>query len=151
MGKRSRKRMAPGAPVRERPSRVDRFIAQGDERPKAPWHPVPLVELAVLVGIILIVLGLLNAEERSGRTALLFGLILASLGGLDTVMREHFAGFKSHSLVLAGLPAVLVAAGLYFVKVPWPVVVAGAVVSFGAALYALREAFRRRAGVAFKA
>ena len=73
MGKRSRKRPSgpvstvepagparPRAPTQRRPgqSRVDRFIERADERPKPPWHPVPLVELSVLVGIVLILGGL---------------------------------------------------------------------------------------------
>ncbi len=148
--------MTPGAPAREpgapqRASRVDRFIAKGEERPKAPWHPVPLVELSVLVGIVLIIIGLLNADERNGQTALVLGLLLASLGGLDTILREHFNGYKSHSLVLAALPAVAVAGILYFARAPWPALVAAAALTFAGAIYGAREAFRRRAGVAFKA
>ena len=41
---------------------------------------------------------------------LVIGLALGSLGGLDTAAREHFAGFKPHTPVLAGVPAVAVAA-----------------------------------------
>ena len=37
------------------------------ERPKAPWHPFPLVELAVLAGIVLLVLGLINYDTDGGR------------------------------------------------------------------------------------
>ena len=81
-------------------------VAPSSERPKAPWHPFPLVELCVLVGIVLIVLGLINFETRDGKTMLLVGLALGSLGGLDTAAREHFAGYRSHTTVLAGVPAV---------------------------------------------
>ena len=86
-----------------------------DERPQAPWHPVPLVELSVFVGLVLIVVGfVVGIGSDGGRLALLCGLVLASLGGLDTALREHFAGFRSHSSVLAGLPAVLWRAALFF-------------------------------------
>ena len=65
-----------------------------DERPKAPWHPFPLVELCVLAGIVLIVLGLLSFDSDRGRAMLLCGMALGSLGGFDTAAREHFAGYQ---------------------------------------------------------
>ena len=74
----------------------------------------------------LIVVGFVaGVGSDGGRLALLCGLVLASLGGLDTALREHFAGFRSHSSVLAGLPAVLVAGGLFFGRAPWAAVVGG--------------------------
>jgi hypothetical protein len=103
------------------------------ERPKAPWHPFPLVELCVLAGIVLLVLGLINFDSRQGKTMLVVGLALGSLGGLDTAAREHFSGYKSHTTVLAGVPAVAVAAVLYFAQLPWPVVAIGAMVTFAGA------------------
>jgi hypothetical protein len=115
-------------------------------RPKAPWHPFPLVELCVLAGIVLIVLGLINFNSDRGRAMLLCGLVLGSLGGLDTAAREHFAGYKSHTMMLAGVPAVGLAALLYFAAVPWPVVVAGALITFGVAVMLLARAYERRAG-----
>jgi hypothetical protein len=108
---------------------------------------VPLVELSVLVGIVLIVLGFLSGLDTDrGRLALLCGLALASLGGLDTALREHFAGFRSHSTLLAGLPGVVVAGALFFARAPWLAVAAGAVASFAVAFWVFRTAFRRRSG-----
>jgi hypothetical protein len=107
------------------------------ERPKAPWHPFPLVELCVLAGIVLLVLGLINFDSRQGKTMLIVGLALGSLGGLDTAAREHFSGFKAHTTVLAGVPAVAVAALLYFAQLPWPVVTVGAVAAFAGAFLLL--------------
>ena len=46
------------------------------------------------------------AARKSGRADPPLRLALASLGGLDTAPREHFAGFRSHTMMLAGLPAV---------------------------------------------
>ncbi len=115
-----------------------------DERPKAPWHPFPLVELAVLAGIVLLVLGMLDYGSDRGRALLVSGMLLGSLGGLDTALREHFAGYRSHATVLAAIPAVALAALLYFVGAPWPAVVAGPVVAFPAALWLLARAYRRR-------
>jgi hypothetical protein len=143
MGRRSRRRDdAPSAaPVRA--------AAAGDPasaRPRAPWHPFPLVELCVLVGLVLCVAGFLNFDEPDGRIMLLAGMVLASLAGLDTAVREHFAGFRSHSTLLAGLPSVLVAGTLYFVAAPWPVLVLAAAAVFAATVIVFRNAFRRRSG-----
>ena len=115
-----------------------------DERPKAPWHPFPLVELCVLAGIVLLVLGLINYDTDRGRAMLVGGMLLGSLGGLDTALREHFSGFRSHTTILAGLVAVAVAAALYFARAPWVAVVAGAVVAFAVGFWLLLGAYRRR-------
>jgi lysylphosphatidylglycerol synthetase-like protein (DUF2156 family) len=129
---------------------MDRFIERADERPKPPWHPVPLVELSVLVGIVLIVVGLLNSDSSKGRLAAVFGLVLASLAGLDTAAREHFNGFRSHSSLLAGVPAVIVVMVLAILGAPVAALVAAGAVVFAAAFWAFRNAFRRRTGVGFK-
>jgi hypothetical protein len=116
-----------------------------DDRPKAPWHPFPLVELCVLAGIVLLVLGLIEHDSPHGRAMLLTGLALGSLGGLDTAAREHFAGFKSHTLVLAGVPAVVLAGVLYFARVSWVVVVLAVALTLAACSRLLWGAYKRRA------
>jgi hypothetical protein len=131
MGRRARRRA-------ERPS-VTRPVPAW--RPRAPWHPFPLVELSVLAGIVLLVLGLLDFGSDRGRLMLVCGMLLGSLGGLDTVLREHFSGFRSHAMVLAGLPTVALAAILYFTSVPWPVVVVGALAVFALAVTALSRVY----------
>ena len=144
MGRRSRRRdVAPARPLRAADARAT--------RPLPPWHPFPLVELCVLAGLVLCVLGFLNVDEDRGRAMLAIGVVLASLAGLDTAVREHAAGFRSHSSLLAGLPAVLVAGALYFAGAPWIVLVAAAAVAFAGALALLRATFRRRpGGLSFK-
>jgi hypothetical protein len=138
MGRRSRQRSAaPPPPVAPNPL---------DERPKAPWHPFPLVELSILVGIVLIVLGLFVVEGDRGRILLVFGLALGSLGGLDTALREHFSGFRSHAMLIAGVPAVLVAGVLFFAGAPQLAVLLGALLVFAVALTLARGAFRNRSG-----
>ena len=48
--------------------------------------------------------------------------------------------------MLAGLPAVIVSGGLFFGRAPWAAVAAGALITFAAAFWWLRLAFRRRSG-----
>ena len=136
MGRRSRKRASAGAPRGEAASRP--LVARPDpsERPRAPWHPFPLVELCVLLALVLLVWGLIDFGSERGRLMLVFGMLLGSLGGLDTVAREHFSGFRSHAMVLAALPAVAVAAIVYFSGLPWPLVVVGAVTGAPAGCFA---------------
>ena len=125
----------PRAPQRQRPKLED--------RPKAPWHPFPLIELAVLVGIVCIVIGLITHTRPGGRALLVLGLALGSLGGLDTALREHFAGYRSHTLVLAATPAVAVTVVLAVAKAPAIVLPIAAVALFGAAAIVLRAAYTR--------
>jgi hypothetical protein len=143
MGKRSRKRgVAPAPAPADAPRRA--VAPPRDDRPKAPWHPFPLVEICVLIGLILLILGLIRWDDDGGREMLVSGMALASLGGLDTALREHFAGYKPHALVLAALPAVLLAGILYFAGAPWVVIPLAAAGVLGAAFVALRRTFRTR-------
>ena len=41
------------------------------------------------------------------------GLVLGSLAGLELSAREHFAGYRSHTLLLAGAVGMLVFGGLF--------------------------------------
>jgi hypothetical protein len=146
MGRRSRARRAAGSTAAAPPP-TPRPAPLTDERPKAPWHPFPLVELSVLIGIVLLVVGVIvGLDTDRGRAALLCGLVLASLGGLDTALREHFNGFRSHSTLLAGLPAVLVAGALFFASAPWIAVIGGGALTLAFGFWTFRAAFRRRSG-----
>ncbi len=76
------------------------------ERPQAPWHPLPLSELLILVGMIGAVVAFLRGVESSA--ALLgAGIGAVAIGTLEVAMREHLAGFRAHTLMLAVIPAVL--------------------------------------------
>jgi hypothetical protein len=151
MGRRSRKQRRDPAPAPASPppaerragaarGRTQRTSSAGTgERPRAPWHPFPLVELCVLIGLVLIVWGLFRADEDSGRVMLLCGMALGSLAGLETALREHFSGYRSHALLLAALPAVVVAGVLFFARAPWLTIPIAAALLFGAAFLALRR------------
>ena len=149
--KRKRRRAdyrAPGRPAQtgageaERPAR-----RSAPERPPAPWGRFPLIELCVLLGLILLIAGFFVQGTR-GVTMIAAGVALASLAGLELSIREHLAGYRSHSTVLAGFVTVIALAAGYFL-LPADLfavnVLIGAVV-FGLCFYALREVFKRKSG-----
>jgi hypothetical protein len=116
------------------------------EAPKAPWSPFPLVEICVLIGIVLIVLGFLTDGSRRG-VFLACGIALASLAGLELAIREHFAGFRSHTALLSGAVAIVVAVPLFFLTgLPQLVLVAVGALVYSLAFVALRRAFQARTG-----
>ena len=139
-----RERAAAGEAPARPPPRPGRPSAAS--RPRAPWGRFPLSELVILVGIVLIVWG--AARGSGGEEMLVSGLVIASLGGGELALREHMAGYRSHSSLLAGVAAFvavsIVALGLGPVQV-WVLFVLGAGV-FGATFYAMRELFKRRSG-----
>src|SRR3954447_1141155 len=167
MGRRSRKRgmrtAAPAAPAAPdaapgRAPRAERseaaspharppsYKARPEEAPKAPWSPFPLVELCILAALVLIVAGLVTHGPR--RAALLAcGIALACAAGLELSVREHFAGYRSHSALLAGAGAVAVAVPLYLLTgLPQVVLLAVGVLVYSLGFLALRRAFQARTG-----
>jgi hypothetical protein len=118
-----------------------------DERPAPPWGSFPLSELAIFVAIVLLI-GSFFVRGETGGVMFIAGLALGTLAGLEVSIREHFAGFRSHSTLLAGSLGVLtitviaLAAGTVFV----PILLAAGLGVFGIAFWSLREAFRRRSG-----
>jgi hypothetical protein len=158
MGRRSRKRglTAPAPPpVAERPR--PQPAAQGPrarmaDAPRAPWSPFPLTELVVLLSMALIVGGVLTDGGRRG--ALLgCGFALVSLAGLELALREHFAGYRSHSTLLAAASAIALDAPLFlWTDLPQVVLLALGLGVFVLVLTRLRRAFRARSGgIGFRA
>jgi hypothetical protein len=116
------------------------------EAPKAPWAPFPLVELCVLVAIVLIVLGFVSDGPRRG-ALLACGVALASIAGLEIAIREHVAGFRSHSALLAGAAAVIVVVPLYFLTaLPQLVLLALGAIVYSLGFVGLRRAFQAKTG-----
>ena len=137
-GKRRRKTTAPQVPPRP-----PRRAPVGSERPQAPWSPFPLIEVCVLIGIVCIVIGLLRRNDSDGRAILALGLALGALGGLDTTLREHLAGYRSHTLVLSAFPAVAVAIVAALAGVPTIVIPLLGAAVFLTAFTALRRIWDR--------
>jgi hypothetical protein len=122
-----------------------------DEAPRAPWGSFPLTELSIRVGLVMLVAGFAIAGTR-GTLLIAVGISLAALGGLELAIREHFAGYRSHSALLALACAVLSAAlGFTLGIVAFGSVIAVIPVAVGALVFipaflALRNAFRRASG-----
>jgi hypothetical protein len=149
MGRRTRKRgglttRAERDAARRAPAARKRA---GSERPPAPWGSFPLSELVILLGIGVMVWGFLSGTDR-GEERVAAGLVLASLGGAELALREHLAGYRSHSALLAGVAAFAVDTAIALTLGPvkvWVLMLAGAGI-FGGAFYAMRELFKRRSG-----
>lgn len=117
--------------------------AKIDERPPAPWGSFPLAELVVLAGIVSLAIGLVAQIP----TAIGVGVVLAGLGGLEVSLREHLAGYRSHTTLLAGTLFVLVVGGLhYLADLILAVCLAAGALVFLVAFLALRRAFQRASG-----
>ncbi len=77
------------------------------ERPRPPWHPLPLAEILILAGAIGLVVGLGRGPNTGGRTPLLLGVAAVGIGTIEFSVREHRSGFRSHTMLLAFLPVVV--------------------------------------------
>ena len=124
--KRARKARNPGAAPRavastrrddraERAAAAERADRRGrrqlgreGERPESPFGGLPVSEFAILVGGIALVIGFLNG----GGPAVIVGLIVCTLAVVEVTAREHFSGYRSHTLLLAAVPAVALLAAV---------------------------------------
>ena len=103
------KRPAAGARQRPRTRARDRGLASTGsrrDRPQAPWHPLPLSELLILVGAIGTVVGLQKGLSHGG-APLLIGLAAVVVGTVEVTLREHLSGFRSHTVLLSLLAAIV--------------------------------------------
>jgi lysylphosphatidylglycerol synthetase-like protein (DUF2156 family) len=129
--------------TKSKPKPVPKRVSAPDERPPAPWGSVPLAELVILAGIVSLGIGVFGGSP----TAIGIGVALAGLGGLEVAIREHFAGYRSHTSLLAGAAFVLTT-GLVFYAAEQILAVAlaiGAVVG-AVAFFLARRAFQRASG-----
>jgi hypothetical protein len=159
MAKKRRKRRSSGpgprpkAGERKQRAAVDPAVRRTarDERPQGPWGSFPLTELTILVGLVLLVIGFVRGDS-SGTLLIAAGITIAALGGLELAVREHFAGYRSHSALLALSCAFFAAAALValvvlvFGSVIPAIAIAAAAIAFVPAFLAFRRAFRRASG-----
>jgi hypothetical protein len=101
----------------------------------------------VLVALVMLIAGFFASGTRA-IVMIGVGLVIGSLAGLELSIREHFAGYRSHTLILAGAPAIATLAGLFTVagSLSPGVRVAIAAAVFAAGLWLFTQAFRRRSG-----
>jgi hypothetical protein len=143
----SRARERGGGEAQRRPARRGRPTI--DERPDAPWGRFPLVEIAVLLAIVLFVAGLVIGGT-DGRIMLIGALALGSLAGLELSIREHFAGYRSHTTLLAGACAFLAMAATFFAAgrgdLARALLLPVTGIVFMGTWWVFREVFKRRSG-----
>jgi hypothetical protein len=97
----------------------------------------------ILAGIVSLAIGAIGGHP----TALALGVALAGLGGLEVAIREHFAGWRSHTTLLAGAAFVLVTGlALYAAHQILAVALALGAVAFAIVFYLARRAFQRASG-----
>jgi hypothetical protein len=125
---------------RSGPRRANPLGAYG-ERPPSPFGGVPVAEIAIAGGFVALVVGVI----QHGGPALFGGVFLCLLGVTEVTAREHFSGYRSHTVLLAGIPAVVaefvivLTVGPPAIRVLLLVPVAAV---FGACAWFLRRRFR---------
>lgn len=77
------------------------------ERPESPFG-FPLSEFAIFVGAIATVYGFVATVPA----ALAAGLVICTLAVAEFSAREHFTGYRSHTTLLAALPAIALGVAL---------------------------------------
>ena len=143
--KRKGKRPRPAAPAEKSAAAAKAAprVAAPDDRPPAPWGKFPLAELTILAGIVSLIVGIVGQHP----TALGIGVALAGLGGMEVAIREHFAGYRSHTTLLAGAVFVFTVGGLLYLADQILAVALGAgAIAFAIAFYLARRAFQRASG-----
>jgi hypothetical protein len=72
------------------------------ERPESPFGGLPISEFLIFVGAVAAVYGLISSVPA----VLAVGLVACTLGVVEFSAREHFSGYRSHTTLLAGIPAI---------------------------------------------
>lgn len=97
----------------------------------------------ILAGIVSLIIGIVGPSP----TAIGIGVALAALGGMEVAIREHFAGYRSHTTLLAGAVFVFTVGALFYLANQILAVALGAgAVAFLLAFYLARRAFQRASG-----
>lgn len=89
----------------------------------------PLTELFIVAGAIVFIVGISQGPNGGGQSRIIGGLVLCGIGVFEFTITEHFTGYRSHTALLAGVPAAMVhgivllvapkgSAFLYIVLVP---------------------------------
>ncbi|MFM8561448.1 MAG: hypothetical protein ACKOQ0_03710 [Solirubrobacterales bacterium] len=107
---------------------------------------MPLTEICILGGAVLMVVGLVGGGSSRG-LLLGFGFALVFLATIEMALREHLAGYRSHSALIAGCAAaVALGAAALLAGLPRIALAAVAAVVFVAVFVMMRSIFKSRAG-----
>jgi hypothetical protein len=100
----------------------------------------------IFIGVVLLVAGFFVTPPQ-GFVMIAVGLGLASLAGLELSIREHFAAYRSHTLLLSAAVGVPLFGVLFLAtKLSPAICVAAGLLVFGGAAWLFTAAFRRRSG-----
>lgn len=84
--------------------RGQRQLGREGERPESPFGGLPVSELAILIGFIALVIGFI----QGGGPVVVVGIVICALGVVEVTAREHFSGYRSHTVLLAAIPALAI-------------------------------------------
>ncbi|MDE3070717.1 MAG: hypothetical protein KGJ43_08320 [Acidobacteriota bacterium] len=76
------------------------------ERPRAPWHPLPLAEILIVAGAITVAVSLTSGGPERAAPGLIAGVAATLIGTGEVTAREHLRGYRSHALLLALIPVI---------------------------------------------
>jgi hypothetical protein len=134
------RQIASGRSTRQRESMLGAY----GERPPSLFGGVPVSEIAIFVGA----LGAAAGFFGHNSAALIVGLAVCALGVAEFTAREHFSGYRSHTTLLAAMPAVaivIVAVAVFGApaqRTARALLLLAIVPVFGALYWALRKRFR---------
>jgi hypothetical protein len=80
--------------------------AGGVARPQPIWAPFPLTEIGMAAGLAIFVAGMLG-DGRRATWLLSVAVLLLAVVVIELCLREHFAGYRSHTLLLAVAPVAI--------------------------------------------
>ncbi len=86
--------------------RAGRDLGRVGERPRGLFGGVPVSEFAIFAGVVVGGVGLVT----HGRVTIIIGLVICAVGVTEVTGREHFAGYRSHTALLAAVPTVVLEA-----------------------------------------
>jgi hypothetical protein len=122
--------------------------ADRSEAPKPIWAPLPITELLILAGLVVAAIGLFSKSTG----LILGGLAMLVVSSLELAVREHLAGYRSHTSLISAVVAMVCAVGLGLllnladVGLPqWPLLFV-AILVFAGMFRVLRQTFKERSG-----
>ena len=138
-----RLRAARRRPAPPPPPRASRSATASRARSRV-WAPFPLTEIGMAAGLAIFVAGVLS-DGRRAAWLLAVAVLMLVVVVAELCLREHFAGFRSHTLLLAVLPVAILDGLLVLAlgdALRGPLVLVAALGLAGALGWWLRERFR---------